>query len=67
MVRNGLKIETIQAEIDKCDVVCANCHARRTAARGDWWSLALIAQRIEQPATDRQAGSSSLSESTLVG
>ena len=23
-------------EISKCDVVCANCHRKRTAARGGW-------------------------------
>ena len=24
-------------EVDKCDVVCANCHRLRTAERGDWY------------------------------
>lgn len=29
----GYKRETIQKEIDKCDVVCANCHNIRTHRR----------------------------------
>ncbi len=33
MIGNGLAIETIQAEMDKCDVVCHNCHAIRTQKR----------------------------------
>lgn len=33
MVNAGLSLETIQEEIDKCEVVCANCHAIRTWER----------------------------------
>ena len=29
MVSSGYSIETIEAEIGKCDVVCFNCHMRR--------------------------------------
>jgi len=28
------RVETLAAEIAKCDVVCANCHAERTHGRG---------------------------------
>lgn len=31
--RRSLSIETLKAEIAKCDVVCANCHKLRTAKR----------------------------------
>ncbi|HJR25383.1 MAG TPA: hypothetical protein VJ804_07920 [Acidimicrobiales bacterium] len=33
------ELPAILAEIDKCEVVCANCHRRRTAARGEWYRL----------------------------
>jgi hypothetical protein len=41
MVRRGWSLLAIKKEIEKCDVVCANCHARRTASRAGRWSLAL--------------------------
>jgi hypothetical protein len=33
MVRDGLGLETIKAEMEKCDVVCYNCHSLRTQER----------------------------------
>jgi hypothetical protein len=30
-------VDTLEAEIRKCEVVCANCHRIRTGNRGKWW------------------------------
>lgn len=32
-VKSGPSLSTLQLEIDKCDVVCSNCHRERTYAR----------------------------------
>lgn len=37
MVCNGLGVEKISSEIDKCDIRCANCHRRVTAKRDNFW------------------------------
>ena len=34
LVSSGATIQEIMAEIEKCEVVCANCHAIRTHGRG---------------------------------
>lgn len=36
LVQNG-ELWQVRAEIEKCEVVCANCHRRRTAHRGRWY------------------------------
>jgi 5-methylcytosine-specific restriction endonuclease McrA len=33
MISSGYDIESVQKEIDKCDIVCSNCHRRRTHMR----------------------------------
>ncbi len=38
-VMSGYGISTIQQEIAKCEVRCANCHTRVTASRANWYSM----------------------------
>ncbi len=37
MLNNAIAWSTIEAEIDKCEVRCANCHRIKTNERGGWW------------------------------
>jgi hypothetical protein len=37
MVAGGYPIATIQKEIDKCDVLCANCHRKKTMNERGWF------------------------------
>ena len=37
MVSAGFSIARIQQEIDKCDVLCANCHRKLTAKERGWY------------------------------
>jgi len=36
LVARPASVKTIEKEIAKCDVVCANCHMRRTAVQQKW-------------------------------
>lgn len=39
-------LKVLRKEIDKCEVVCANCHKRRTAKRaGNWFKDASVISR----------------------
>jgi hypothetical protein len=37
MINQGFPTNTIAAEIEKCEVRCANCHRIVTAERGGFW------------------------------
>lgn len=37
MIRSGCSVETLRKEIAKCQVLCANCHKRRTAKQFGWF------------------------------
>jgi hypothetical protein len=37
MIRNCHSIKSIQSEIKKCKVRCANCHRIKTFQRGKYW------------------------------
>ncbi len=37
--REGYSLDRVKQEIAKCDVVCANCHRRRTAKQFGWYRL----------------------------
>jgi hypothetical protein len=37
IISKGYSIETIEEEITKCVVRCANCHRRKTAKQQKWY------------------------------
>lgn len=39
LIRSDYSWSTIKTEISKCEIVCANCHAVRTKARGQHHSI----------------------------
>lgn len=52
LMSNAFSWTRILAEIDKCDVRCANCHRRVTVERGSWWRQAVhVSARAEMTAT----------------
>lgn len=44
MVNRALSLERIKLEIAKCEVVCANCHKRRTAKKFKWYKYPAVAE-----------------------
>lgn len=46
----------IRREIEKCEVVCANCHRRRTAARGGFYRALYLSGAEQPPMLDLDPG-----------
>jgi 5-methylcytosine-specific restriction endonuclease McrA len=36
-VGNNWSIDKILSEMQKCDLLCSNCHRKRTARQGEWY------------------------------
>lgn len=47
LLGNAVSWSRILAEIDKCDVRCANCHRRVTVERGGYWRQA-VHERVRE-------------------
>lgn len=45
LLLGGASWKTLEREMSKCEVVCANCHRKRTAKRGKYWRVALMKER----------------------
>lgn len=39
MIKRKISLITLQKEVSKCDVRCANCHRRKTAKENNNWKL----------------------------
>lgn len=39
MMRNGCSVRRILSEMEKCQVLCANCHKRKTAEELGWYKF----------------------------
>ena len=53
LVRQALSWPSIAKEIAKCDVVCANCHRRRTARHFGWHKLLGMGKLVLPPLPER--------------
>lgn len=47
-ISNRVGLDTLKREIAKCDVVCANCHTRRTAVQQQWYRRLYVSERTAE-------------------
>lgn len=49
MIRRGFALATLVAELEKCEVRCANCHRRKTAKQLGWYRYGeLVPARVRR-------------------
>jgi len=56
LARNGYSLRRVQAEIELCDVRCANCHRVRTHKQRGWWGALLTEQGLSAKEAARPEG-----------
>lgn len=70
MLVRGHTLESIKEEIKKCQVLCANCHHKKTAKDFNWWtynySLSDVSSDVEHLAFNQTREESSPSRPTRV-
>ena len=68
LIRCGQPWAKLLTEIRKCEVVCANCHRKRTAKRSGWWSYNGSGVRVaESPVLTRAcAGASPVAPTKIL-
>lgn len=42
LISQGYSLDTLKQEMDKCEVLCANCHKRKTAKEFNWYKAAWV-------------------------
>lgn len=42
-VKNGWSLERLQAEMDKCQILCSNCHKKKTSKKGCFYKERMTA------------------------
>jgi hypothetical protein len=60
MIRLGKTWPTIEEEIKKCDVRCANCHMHKTSKERKWWKASECARKQRPRKTSSPQGQDSL-------
>lgn len=48
LISRAVSVKKAMEEIFKCEVVCANCHKKRTAKKFQWYKYPAVAEQLRQ-------------------